>query len=95
MAMNKAGRRGDLCTGHDAHGPRPAIKGSPDVIINDRPALRVGDAFAKHGPTMHGGVMSAGSENVTFNDKPASRVEDALDCGSALRDGSDDVIVGD
>jgi len=95
MAMSKAGRRGDLCTGHDVHGPRPAIKGSPDVSINDRPALRTGDPFAKHGPTRHGGGMSAGSSTVTFNDKPAARVGDALDCGSTLGDGSDDVFVGD
>ncbi len=95
MAMKKAGRRGDLCTGHGDHRPRPATKGSPDVIINDRAALRVGDAFAKHGPTMHAGNMSVGSSTVTFNDRPASRVEDALDCGGALRDGSDDVFVGD
>jgi uncharacterized Zn-binding protein involved in type VI secretion len=95
MAMNKAGRRGDLCTGHDVHGPRPAIKGSPDVTVNDRPALRSGDAFAKHGPTRHGGSLSAGSATVTFNDKPASRVGDALDCGSSLGVGSDDVLVGD
>jgi uncharacterized Zn-binding protein involved in type VI secretion len=95
MTMSKAGRRGDLCTGHDDHGPRPATKGSPDVSVNDRPALRAGDPFAKHGPTRHGGSVSAGSSTVTFNDKPAARVGDALDCGGTLGDGSDDVLVGD
>ncbi len=93
--MNKAARRGDLCTGHHESGPRPALRGSPDVTINDRPALRAGDPFGKHGPTAHEGKVQVGSSTVTINDVPAARSGDAIDCGSHVESGSDDVLVGD
>ncbi len=95
--MQPASRRGDLCTGHDDCSGRPASQGSPDVSLNDRPALRVDDALVAHGCTAHKphpGKVAAGSSTVTFNDKPAARVADPVDCGSEMRTGSPDVLIG-
>lgn len=95
MGTNRAARRGDLCSGHDDSKPRPARSGSPDVTVNDRPALRAGDPFGKHGPTAHEGRITGGSSTVTFNDQPVARSGDPIDCGSSVDAGSDDVLVGD
>jgi uncharacterized Zn-binding protein involved in type VI secretion len=96
--MSNAARRGDLCTGHDDCPGRPAKNGSADVTVNDRAALRVGDEFVlhrcpKHSP--HKGVVNAGSSTVTINDQPAARIGDAIDCGSSVKTGSNDVFIGD
>jgi uncharacterized Zn-binding protein involved in type VI secretion len=96
--MEKAARRGDLCTGHDGCTPRPAQRGSPDVTVNDRASLRVADPFVPHGcpdHPPHPGKVKAGSGTVTINDLPAARVGDAVDCGSALQTGSGDVYIGE
>jgi uncharacterized Zn-binding protein involved in type VI secretion len=95
MAMNKAGRRGDLCSGHADAKARPALKGSPDILVNDRAALRVGDTYAKHGPSAHAGAVKTGSPTVWFNDVQAARVDDPIDCGSKVAEGSPDVEIGD
>jgi len=95
MGTNRAARRGDLCSGHQESKPRPARSGSADVSVNDRPALRAGDAFGKHGPTPHEGKVTGGSSTVSFNDQPAARSGDSIDCGSAIDTGSGDVFVGD
>ncbi len=92
--MAGAARRGDLCTGHEESRPRPGLRGSADVIVNDRPALRAGDPFGKHGPTRHEGKVKGGSATVTFNDVPAARTGDEVDCGSHIDAGSDDVLIG-
>ncbi len=97
--MTKAARRGDLCTGHDACPPRPALAGSPDVTIDDRKAVRVSaDAFVPHGcpgHAPHPGKVQRGSSSVTINDLPAARVGNPLDCGGEVQTGSADVDIGD
>ena len=96
--MAFASRRGDLCSGHDDCSGRPASQGSIDVALNDRPALRVNDAFVPHGGAAHprhGGKVTQGSSTVTINDQPAARIGDPLDCGSTLHTGSSDVSIGD
>jgi uncharacterized Zn-binding protein involved in type VI secretion len=95
MDKGKAARRGDLCTGHHECRPRPAQRGSADVTVNDRPALRADDPFGKHGPTPHTGKVQEGSRSVTINDRPAARTGDPVDCGSHVQTGSDDVFIGD
>lgn len=106
--MPEQGRLGDkaMCP-NDAHGcpacPHtvigPAIDGSPDVFVNDRPALRIGD------PGVHAACCgpntwkaAKGSATVFINSKPAHRRTDqTTHCGGCgtLIEGSDDVIVGD
>jgi uncharacterized Zn-binding protein involved in type VI secretion len=104
----EAGRLGD-----DAHAPAdahgcpacahsvagPAVSGSSDVMINGRPALRVGDNgvhAACCGPNTW--VAVKGASGVLINSRAAHRLGDATQhCGGGgkLITGSPDVIIGD
>lgn len=105
--MPAAGRLGDKSSAKlDAHGcpgcphsvQGPAIMGSMDVFINNRPALRVGDK-GLHAPCCGPNMWNAvkGSGTVMINGKPAHRKGD-LDqhCGGVgqLDDGSPNVNIG-
>ena len=95
--MPEATRLNDNCTGHDACPSVPLIEGSPNVIINGRPAGRVGDHYSTHGCVAHPGhqvVFVAGSSKVVINGKPAARIGDAVSLGGAVQDGSGNVIFG-
>ncbi|HEY1556057.1 MAG TPA: PAAR domain-containing protein [Kofleriaceae bacterium] len=90
----------------DAHGcpacPHPAvgpaIQGSPDVMVNGRPAVRVGDQgvhAACCGPNMW--KAAAGSGTVMINNKAAHRQGDQdSHCGGSgtMIEGSTNVITG-
>jgi uncharacterized Zn-binding protein involved in type VI secretion len=90
----------------DAHGcpacPHPgigpAIAGSPNVNVNSRPAIRVGDPgihAACCGPNTW--TATKGSGTVFINNKPAHRMNDMdTHCGGVgkMIEGSSDVIVG-
>ena len=92
--MPKASRRGNLCTGHPAAPPRPAVQGSATVTINDKPGLRQTDLLAPHGDPPHPGHVLRGLATVTFNDLPAARVGDPVDCGGSMSTGSPNVTIG-
>lgn len=82
---------------HSAVGP--AISGSPDVLINGRPALRVGDTGI-HAACCGGNNWTAktGSRSVFINGRAAHRLGDMVThCGGIGRtiEGSSNVIVGD
>lgn len=91
-------RLGDNCTGHDACPSRPLIEGSPDVVVNGKPAGRVGvDNYATHGCIIHPGhsaVVANGSSTVFINRQPAARIGDPVSCGGNVMQGSSDVFVG-
>ncbi len=99
--MPKAHRRADIGSAHSCHfPPTPATGGSPDVYVNNRPLMRVGDSYAAHacvaghaGP--HGRALAAGSATVFMNGKPAGRIGDAIDCGGQAQTGSSNVLIGD
>lgn len=82
---------------HPAQGP--AVSGSPDVLVNNRPALRQGDGgvhAACCGPNTW--TAAVGSATVLINGRPAHRLGDAdQHCGGMgqLIEGSPDVLVGD
>ena len=105
--MPPQGRLGDNSqVPADAHGcpacPHPcvgpAIKGSPNVLVNSMPALRVTDIgvhAACCGPNMWTAV--AGSSTVLINNLPAHRMNDSdVHCGGSgqLIQGSPDVMTG-
>jgi len=105
--MPGAGRLGDKAQVQaDAHGcpicPHPAvgpaILGSPTVMINYLPALRVTDMgvhAACCGPNMW--VATKGSSTVLINNLPAHRMTDQnAHCGGMglLIEGSTNVIIG-
>jgi len=76
----------------------PAVTGSPNVFINNMPAVRVGDIgihAACCGPNMW--KAAAGSSTVFINGKPAHRKGDMdTHCGGVGRmvNGSPDVNIG-
>lgn len=76
----------------------PAVSGSADVLVNNKPALRLGDSGVHStccGPNTWKSV--AGSATVLINGKPAHRLGDATQhCGGPgkLIEGSSDVLVG-
>lgn len=105
--MPPMGRLGDKSLAPvDAHGcpacphvaTGPAITGSPDVMVNGKPALRVSDKGV-HAACCGPGTWTAtmGSGTVMINGKQAHRMGD-LDthCGGPgnLIEGSPDVMVG-
>ena len=95
--MPAATRLNDNSTGHDVCPPVPLVEGSPNVIINGRPAGRLGDHYASHGCVIHPGhqdVIAAGSSKVVINGRPAARVGDAVSIGGAVQNGSGNVIIG-
>lgn len=102
-----AGRLGDRAQSVHAHGcpacphdvTGPAITGSPNVFVNDRPALRVGDqgvAAACCGSNLW--RAAEGTSSVHINDRQAHRKGDrTVHCETAygrLIDGSPDVRFG-
>ncbi len=81
---------------HSARGP--AIIGSPDVLVNNRPAIRVGD-MGIHAVCCNGNFWEAkmGSGTVFVNNKAAHRKGDMdKHCGGigTMDQGSDNVITG-
>lgn len=105
--MPAAGRLGDKsqcphCShgcpacGHSVTGP--AVTGSPNVRINSKPALRVGDR-GEHASCCGGNTWEAvqGAPGVRVNGRPAFRVGDAAHhCGGMgkLVEGSSNVNIG-
>lgn len=67
--------------------------GSPDVITNGTPQVRVGDAVQGHGDPPHAApVMAEGSSNVIVNGIPACRAGHKATCGHPAS-GSNNVII--
>ena len=110
--MSGASRKGDKTLGPPSgHNwlPTPSIEGSPDVIINNKAAIRVGDHFAVHNyvdstpppyavvkPVLpHDSVAAQGSPTVFVNGKALVRIGDQTSCSDTVAEGSSDVIVGD
>ncbi|MFA6198945.1 MAG: PAAR domain-containing protein [Bacteroidales bacterium] len=91
-----AARIGDISTGHDCHPPQIAIKGSNNVKINGRGALRLGDKFSPHCCEFecHPGFLAEGSSTVTINGIPAGRIQDSIGCGGSVATGSSNVMIG-
>ncbi len=86
---------GGKCCSHSVTGP--AVSGSPDVFINGKPALRVGDSGVHRAccgtNTWH---VVEGSPTVFVNGLPLARLGDATShCGGSgtLIEAGPDVIV--
>lgn len=95
--MKPAARLGDTCTGHPpCFPPRPCTQGSPDVMIDSKPAHRVGDAWALHccSGSCHPSMLVQGSPTVMVNGKPLGRIGDMVACGSRIATGSPTTLVG-
>jgi len=99
--MPPAHRKGDIGSGHSCHFPPSIAKsGSPNVFVNGRPLMRVGDSYTPHGcgtcgEPPHERKVVVGSSSVFVNGRPAARVGDAIDCGGNAQTGSPNVNIGD
>ncbi|WP_299688049.1 PAAR domain-containing protein [uncultured Tateyamaria sp.] len=100
MSGKPAARLGDIGSGHGCHfPPSPAIQGSPNVLINNRPAVRVTDAYLPHPCPVcpqppHPRNLAKGSPTVQINNLMAGRVGDAISCGGNHAVGSPNVLIG-
>jgi uncharacterized Zn-binding protein involved in type VI secretion len=76
------------------------MTGSTDVLVNGKPAARVGDTSTPHlrpGGKFcppHSAPIVLGSFSVLINGKPAARVGDPLAACTVIALGSFDVITG-
>jgi uncharacterized Zn-binding protein involved in type VI secretion len=58
------------------------IQGSPDVFVENKPVVRIGDAVAGHGRGPHAApVMASGSSTVFVNNIKVCREGDSATCG--------------
>ena len=93
-----AARLGDIAGNHGPWPPTPIIAGSGNVMINNMPAARQGDAALLHAipnNPPHGRSIAEGAGSVAINGKPAARVTDAISCGGKVVTGSGNVLIGD
>lgn len=99
--MPEAHRKGDIGSGHACHfPPTPATGGSPDVYVNGRPLMRVGDPYMPHACVVghappHPRNLAKGSASVYVNGIPAGRKGDAINCGGEAQTASSNVYIGD
>ena len=66
---------GDLGSDHEGFPPTPVIAGSPDVLIDGKPAARVGDPLSPHSKPKHPPhprTIAGSSATVMINGKPAA-----------------------
>lgn len=95
-SFNPADAHGCPACPHPVQGP--GVNGSPNILVNNLPPLRIGDPgihFACCGPNSWN--VASGSSSVFFNDIPAARIGDTVThCGGVgqLIQGSSNVIVG-
>lgn len=89
-------RLGDLCSGHGCWPPRPSITASPNVLVNGRGAVRLGDGYAVHccKAACHPGNLAMGSSTVFVNGLNLGRIGDPVTCGSVVAQGSENVFAG-
>jgi len=95
--MPGATRLGDKNSGHDSCVPTSLTSGSSNVLINGKPAGRVGDTYSSHGciaHSSHNDVIASGSGSVFINGLPAARIGDSVSIGGIVVEGSSNVIIG-
>lgn len=97
MSGKQAVRVGDIGTDHDGFPATPVISGSPDVMIDGKPAARVGDPLAPHSKPKHpphGRTIATGSTTVLINARPAAVTGGSISCGGVTIGGGS-VNIGD
>jgi uncharacterized Zn-binding protein involved in type VI secretion len=86
-------------TGKNCNGPIMTVTGtgSPNVLINGLPAVRLGDLVGPHpfhgcGPDLS--VLTTGSPTVLINGVPAGRIGDIYTSDNIIISGSPTVFIG-
>jgi uncharacterized Zn-binding protein involved in type VI secretion len=85
----------DFSIGH-CYGPRTCLIGSPDVLVNGKNVVRIGDNYSQthtcNDNTHVMGVAARGSSTVFVNNKGVHRTGDLVQCGDTAGIGSPDVF---
>lgn len=88
--------KGDICTGHGCYPPRPNTSWSPNVFAEKRNVHRLTDTWMLHCcGDCHIGVTAQASTTVFCNGLGVARIGDAIDCGSFIATGIQNIKVGD
>jgi uncharacterized Zn-binding protein involved in type VI secretion/GH24 family phage-related lysozyme (muramidase) len=78
---------GDIGTDHDGFPPTPVTAGSPTVLIDGKPAARLGDPLAPHSKPSsppHPRLIAEGSGTILIDGKPAALTGHAVSCGGVV-----------
>lgn len=78
---------GDIGTDHDGFPPTPVTAGSPTVLIDGKPAARLGDPLAAHSKPdspPHPRAIAEGSGSILIDGKPAALTGHAVSCGGVV-----------
>lgn len=92
-----AARVGDMQSGHGCFPPTNAVKGTPRVLINGKPAMTVGGMYVSHccpKAGCHPPTQASGSGTVRMGGSPSARIGDRIGCGGSTITGSSNVLVG-
>ena len=96
--MPYAHRLGDKCTGEPCFPPTTLAQASPDTLVNNLGAARVGDLYIPHFCALvtHPSPLGKGSSTVFINNLPACRMGDNVACNpiNFALEASFDVIIG-
>ncbi|WDE08523.1 PAAR domain-containing protein [Thalassomonas viridans] len=79
-------------TGNVPHIGGPIVNGSPNVLIGNLPAARIGDTLVCVGPP---DKITQGSTGVFINGKGAARLGDGTAHGGKITEGNPTVLIGD
>ncbi|WP_024480863.1 PAAR domain-containing protein [Cellulophaga baltica] len=81
-----------MCTGTTPHVGGPIVgPGTPNILINGKPAALMGDTCVCVGPP---DVIAQGAPNVMFNGVPVACIGDMTAHGGAITVGEPNVIIG-
>lgn len=89
----------DASAGHACYPPQVPTAGSPTVIIEGHPVVRIGDPYQNHAcplglPHAPVPVASSGSTSVMADGKFIHRIGDQISCGDLAAAGSPTVFIG-
>lgn len=82
---------GDIGTDHDGFPPTVVTAGSPTVLIDGKPAARLGDPLAPHDKPKHSThprTIAEGSGTILIDGKPAALTGHAVSCGGVVIGGA-------
>lgn len=88
----------DLSQGHEGRPGQASLNGSPDVIANGKPVVRIDDIYGVshcNSDNCHDMAKAkTGSSKVIVNGKGIHRNGDSIECGDVASNGSPDVFAG-
>lgn len=86
----KVALAGCIQSGHSCFAPTRNITQSPNVYVNGKKVVRVGDRYVDHrcSDNTHTPIQGKGSPTVYVNGMPLARIGDGVACGGRIMKGS-------